>query len=334
VAIDDLYQQRQAELDAQIALLSQSISDLGLKWSVEYNPLLKKQFQQQIQQLEEERQRLDQQKADLLARRLYGGLLPMDYNEPIKAYNACVAQQRAAAFLIHGGRKYGHYWLLNRLQRRKFRPDGEVDLLPPYDLSSTQLAYGLEDIWAALNRDLGLEESDPLPATAAQLADKLAAHSVILRLTNADRWEGGDLPDLVDGFWNPLLAELEKIQQKKDPGGLAGLPNWLVLFIVYHDQKLGPWPKPGQFVPFGSLPAPCQAVLLPRLGNFKIQHIWQGLSNINELLPDPVGDDFDSDPVIAALWDASGEGVPEKVAEQVFKACKVKYSGDEQWLKV
>ena len=249
--------------------------------------------------------------------KLFNSIIEIDFqdqeNNVIKAIEWQKTRLRTAAFLIHGyGEKYGQEILLTRLLRKlpEFKNSRQISI----NLASMS---EISQLWSKIaSYFLGstyISEISP-----EQIMDKifecLQTQNLIFIFSEAHSTYIGFLPDLIQEFWQPILA---KDNHKE---------TYLVMFLI---DKKGKVCKSGVSLAwhFKNQEHPKFPLHLPLNSKFSYEQLNRWLNDAveQEILPQSL--------LTETLLKESQGGVPEIVYQRICQYCNTSWEGNlTKWL--
>lgn len=247
--------------------------------------------------------------------RLFNSLLEIDFEEQQEeVINALQLQQslkRAAAFLIHGDKKFGQETLVHRLSQLQKLRNGrriKIKIAGMGDVS---------DLWNAIAGHLtGSNQISYFSPeqVMALVIECLRTQHLIFIFTEVHRTYIGFLPELIEQFWQPIV---EKVNLQE---------TYLVMFLVDSEGKVCKsgiplaWQAGQQEYP----KIPLHLSPTNRFLHKKIDE-WLNRPTVAEFVPKSLSSE--------TLIQESQGGVPELVYQRICYHCDCSWEGGlAQWL--
>ncbi len=259
-----------------------------------------------IPEVEQSKTHIDQQK-------LFNSIIEINFkhqeNNVIKAIKWQEKRRRTAAFLIHGDdERYGQRILLTRLFRKL--PELKNGRRIPISLARMS---EVPELWNKIALYFHIPVMSP-----EQIMDKifecLQTQNLIFIFSEAHSTYAGFLPDLIQEFWQPIVARANHEE------------TYLVMFLVDNKGKVC---KSGlSFAWYFNAPEhPNFPLCLEPTSKFSYEQLtgWLNDAVKKEIVPQSL--------LAKTLLDESQAGVPELVYHKICQYCKTSWEGKlAQWL--
>lgn len=223
------------ELSKQQDLLTEKIQRLGEALAIENDPSSKFKLEKQLKELHTQLAALKQQ---TISQKLYTCLLHLGYQEQEVTFTRFIHKESVAAFLIHiypdpdYGWLYGQHWLFNRLKLRVLHGIAGKKIV--LDLSCIARSRDVQALWRELSRQIGLRQDSKPSEICDRVYQCGQTQNIFLILDNVDFMLEEYMKELLQEFWAPLVARIQRNQ--------TSLPPFrLLMFLIDKSGSVGQW---------------------------------------------------------------------------------------------
>lgn len=257
---------------------------------------------------------------------LYEVLAKLGYRTQVRLFRSVLNANSVAAFLIYGALDYGQDWLLNKLANQYIN-DLTTSRVIRIDLSRTVRGTDVSALWRELGRRSGLRQAQPaITEVVARVGQWRKTQNVLLIFHSVNRIPEQSLTEIMNDFWQPLVASMDKDLPNKKVG------KKLLLFLVDYDDSTSDWE-----IPFAekidAAWQPLTPVKAPRLGEFSSEDLMEWMEDESSILPFALMDQIDSN--VEMILQNSADGVPELALGEICDRCGYDwYEEAEKWLKL
>jgi hypothetical protein len=247
---------------------------------------------------------------------LFESLLKIDFGEQVRLVNQTLQSNRIASFLVHGKPNYGQQMLVNRLLR--LAPGWQTGQRISIDLGSNGTGKSIRSLWRQVARKINAS-----PRTSSnQLAEKACewwlTQDVIFIFHTVDYMPPDYLSRWIKDFWQPLVAAAHNNLHR------TKRETRLVMFLVDYsgcvcdwDVALAQQPEDPEY--------PRIPLHLPPAGRFPSEILGFWINIAAEVLP--------ADLTAQEILEASEDGVPQIVYQEICELCGLSWEGDlMKWL--
>ncbi|WP_414570149.1 hypothetical protein [Nostoc sp. CCY 9925] len=318
--------QRREELQQQYDLLSEKIKCLRINSAIEAGTLVAFQLNKEIEQFEQERDRLLKQvlmiERSCDSERIHSELFRLNYIAQVQLFREFITEKRIGAFLVHGSREHGQIWLLKRLLQKI--PESTVTPPIPFYLSRRALRTDIAALWRELGRQIGVQDFSSHEEIARNVVAQLKTQHIILVFHDLDCIDETYLHEIIRDFW---LLLVNSTQQTICPSN----EFFLLMFLVDQDGCVNAW-NLGFADRLDSLWKPHVPIRLPMIDPLCEGVLAKWMENAIDVLPIEVTRKIDY--TVQVILEKS-EGIPERVFAQIFGLCGCNWEEEEvRWLEL
>lgn len=257
------------------------------------------------------------------AQRIYRLLLKLGYQQQVRLFRRLVDTHDIAALLIYGEPEYGQRWLLNRLITQ-YLPNSLTGRIVKIDLDRRTRRSDVKSLWRELARRVGLQGNAAVDDIIQCIYRSWKTQNVLLILNDVNCLPQSNFQELIQEFWLPLSTKAKQNVEESE--------FKLLLFFVDYDGCVGEWDTP--FIEkLDASWEPKLPVRSPRLEEFSDNDLKSWIDNVFENLPSEL--QTNEEVIIQEILDASEDGIPELVLQEICDRCGVDwYEEISSWLKL
>ncbi len=324
----DLLQPRRDALQSQYDLLHEKLRELRHAYAIAADTTSQFQYSKQIEQVEADLKKLDQQQTALerLSEdgRLYQALLKLGYRKQVLTFRKFVQNYPVSAFLIHGGVEYGQRWLLNRLVVQHTR-DSITGKVIKFNLTRVARRSDVAALWRELGSRVGLGRQGEISAIVERVYQWWQTQNVLIIFNEVDYLPEFFLNSLLQEFWKPLAIRAWQT-------GKPSSPYRLLMFLIDNDGCVGDWK-----IPFVETLEPSWMpdvpVKLAKISEFSEPELTSWLEFSSDDLPIEWFERLDE--TTQTIIDNSEFGIPEPALSEICRMAGFDwYEKEDTWMKL
>ncbi len=250
------------------------------------------------------------------SKQLYRTLVELGYRQQVRLFKRLIKSVKMAALLIYGSPDYGQRWLLNVLLT-KYLPEHDASTVVKIDSSPrVRPTIKLPILTRELARYFNVPGQASLEEIASKIEQALLTRNVIIILNDVNYIGGENVRELLEDFWQPLLAEIQK-------RGKKNLKS-MFLFMIDYEGKSEEITELFQ--------EKANQLKLPRLREFTEADLLTWASDERYNLPEELVEKIDEQ--VEEIINNSKGGVPELVLHEICAICGYNWFREsEKWLR-
>jgi hypothetical protein len=248
---------------------------------------------------------------------LFDFILRIDFREQVRTALQIISEQRIASFLVHGEPEHGQRILVNRLLR--LSKGWETGQCLSIDVGSSGIGQSIRALWSQVAKRLGFQTPAGPQEITGRICEWLKTQDVIFVFHTVDYMRPEALAKWLQEFWCPIVESAREIMTPTGPD--TRLLLFLVDYSGYISSSNVALAKEVAHPEYPRIP-----LQLPPTQKFPEDILEHWIDTAADLLPSGIS--------TQALLDASDNGIPQLVFEQICSFCGMNIEGTlAKWLK-